>query len=85
MSRCIKCLVEEELVHNYQRDSTFDEEARNVLEKAAGTNWRKDQGVEGRSYIMGIIKEEWRNIKLSRLRYHREVRGGLGEEERFRV
>ena len=28
---------------------------------------------------MRIIKEEWRNIKSNILRYHRELRGGLGE------
>ena len=79
MIRCIQCLVEEDLVHNYQRDSTPDEETRNALEKVVGTNWREDQGVEGRIYIMWVIKEEWRNIKPSILRYHRESRGGLGE------
>ena len=79
MSRCIQCLVEQELVQNYQRDSMLDEETRNAPEKGVGTNWREDQGVEGRSYIMRIIKEEWRNIKPSILRYHRELRGGLGE------
>ena len=71
--------MEKELVHNYQRDSTSDEETRNALDKAVGTNWREDQGVEGRSYIMRIIKEEWRNIKPSRLRYNRQLRRGLGE------
>ena len=79
MRRCIQHLVEEDLVHNYQRDSMPDEETRNALEKAVGTNWREDQGVKGKSYTMRIIKEEWRNIKPIRLRYHRELRGGLGE------
>ena len=66
-------------IQSYQRDSTPVEGTRNALEKDLGTNCREHQGVEGRSYIMRIIKEEWRNIKPSRLRYHREVRGGLGE------
>ena len=65
--------MEKELVQNYQRDSTPDEETRNALEKAEGTNWREDQGVEGRSCIMRIIKEEWKNITPSILRYHREL------------
>ena len=59
MSRCIQSLVEKELVHNYQRDSTPDEETRNALEKIVGTNWREDQGVVGGSYIMQVIKEGW--------------------------
>ena len=42
-------------------------------------NWRENQGVEGKSYIMLLIKEEWRNKKPSILRYQRELRGGLGE------
>ena len=45
MSRCIQRLVEEELVQNYQRDLTPDEETRNPLEYAVGMNWREDQGV----------------------------------------
>ena len=85
MSRCIQRLVEEELVHNYQSDSTPDEETRKAQEKVVGTNWREDQGVEGRSYIMRIIKEEWKKHKPILLRYLRILRGGLGEEERFRV
>ena len=76
MSRCIQRLVEKVLVHNYQRDWTPDKETRHALEKGVGTNWREDQGVVGRSYIMGIIKEEWGNIKPSFLKYHRELRGG---------
>ena len=52
MSRCIQLLVEKELVQNYQRDLTPDEETRNALEKAVGISWREDQGVEGRSCIM---------------------------------
>ena len=62
MSRCIQCLLKEELVQNYQRDSTPDEVTRNALEYAVGMNWREGQGVEGRSCIMRIIKEEWKNI-----------------------
>ena len=42
-------------------------------------NWREDQGVEGRRCILGIIKEEWKNVKPSVLRYHRESRRELGE------
>ena len=65
MSRCIQRLVDKELVHNHQRDLTPDEETRHALEKVVGMNWREDQGVEERSYIMRIIKEEWRNINLA--------------------
>ena len=74
MSKFIKCLVEEELVQNYQRDSTPDEETRNVLEYAVGMNLREDQGVEGRRCILRIVKEEWKNVKPSVLRYHRKLR-----------
>ena len=42
-------------------------------------NWREDQGVEGRICILRIIKEEWKNVKPSVLRYHRELRRELGE------
>ena len=70
MSRCIQRLVEEELVQNYQRDLTPDEETRNTLEYAVGMNWREDQGVEGRRCILQIIKEEWKTVKPSVLRYH---------------
>ena len=78
MSRCIKRLVEEELVKDYQRDSKPDEETRRTLEEGLGASWREDQGVAGRSYILRIIKEEWGNLKPSVLRYHRELRGELG-------
>ena len=78
MSRCIQCLVEEELVKDYQRDSKPDEETRLALEEGVGANWREDQGVVGRSYILRIIKEEWGNIKTSVLLHHRELRGELG-------
>ena len=40
-------------------------------------NWREDQGVVGRSYILRIIQEGWRNLKPSFLRYHRGLRGEL--------
>ena len=56
MSRCFQGLVEEELIQNYQRDSTTDEEKRNALEYVVGMKWREDQGVEGRRCILGIIK-----------------------------
>ena len=36
MSTCIQCLVEEELVQNYQRDLMPDEETRNALEYVEG-------------------------------------------------
>ena len=68
ISRCIQGLVQEELVQNYQKVSTLDEETRNTLEYAVGMNWREDQGVEGRSCILQIIKEEWKKIKPSILR-----------------
>ena len=42
MNKSIQRLVEKELVQNYQRDSTPDEETRNTLEKAIWTNWRED-------------------------------------------
>ena len=44
MSRCIQCLVEQELVQNYQRDLTPDEETRNALEKAMGQIGEKTRG-----------------------------------------
>ena len=78
MSRCIKRLVEEELVKDYQRDSKQDEETRRALEEGVGASWREDQGVAGRSYILRIVKEEWGNLKPSFLRNHRGLRGELG-------
>ena len=57
----------------------LDEKTRNVLEDTVGMNWREDQGVEGRSCIMQIIKEDWKNIKPSVLRYYRELRRELKE------
>ena len=71
--------MEEELIQNYQRDSTPDEETRKTLEYTVGINWREDQGVEGRRCILQIIKEEWRNVKPSVLRYHLELRREQGE------
>ena len=62
MCRCVQCLVEEELVPNYQRDSEPDEETRCALEERVGAKWREDKEVTGRSYILGIIKEK-RNKK----------------------
>ena len=44
------------------------EETRNALDYAVWMNWKEDQGVEGRSCIMQIIKEEWKNIKPRVLR-----------------
>ena len=57
MSRCIQRLVEEELVTDYQRDSEPDKETRCSLEERVGAKWREDQGVTGRNYILGVIKE----------------------------
>ena len=51
-------LLEEEFVKDYQRDSEPDEETRHILEEGVGANWREDQRVAGRSYILRIIKEE---------------------------
>ena len=52
-----------------------------VNEKRPGVCCRDElerrPGVEGRSCIMQIIKEEWKNIKPSVLRYHKELRREL--------
>ena len=58
MRRCIQRLVEKELVADYQRDSEPEEKTRCTLKERVGAKWREDQGVAGRSYILGIIKEE---------------------------
>ena len=58
MKRCIKRLVEGEFVMDYQRDSEPDEDTRSALKERVGAKWREDQGVAGRSYILGIIKSE---------------------------
>ena len=63
MNRCIQRLVDKELVMDYQRDLEPDEKTRCALEERVGAKLREDQGVAGRSYILGIIKEE-RNLKI---------------------
>ena len=56
MKSCIQCLVEEELVKEYQRNSEPDEETTGTLEERVGAKWREDQGVAERSYVLGVIK-----------------------------
>ena len=63
LKRCIQRLVEDKYVKDYQRDSEPDKEIRGPLEEKVGAKWREDQGVAGRSYILGIIKEGKRNLE----------------------
>ena len=69
--------MEDELVQQYPRPN---EETRAVLESCGGMAWREDTGEEGRKSIQQVIKEEWKSVKPSVLRYHRALRRELGEE-----
>ena len=68
--------VEKELVTDYQRDSEPDEKTKCTLKERVGAKWKEDQGVAGRSYIQGIIKEErnkkWENTKSEEKNRKRE-------------
>ena len=44
-----------------------------------GITWREDQRAEGIKCNLRIIKEEWKNLKPSVLRYYQELRRELRE------
>ena len=54
----IRRIVEKELVDDYQKNSRPSEEVRCALEEIVGENWREEQGVTGRNYIMMVAKGE---------------------------
>ena len=59
--------MEKELIDNFQKNSKPSEEARCVLEERIGENWREEQGVPGRNYIMMLAKEE-RNTRKKKMK-----------------
>ena len=79
MRRCIRRLVEDELTQQYQQNLRPDEETRGVLESCGGEALREDMGKEGRKCILRIVREEWKSLKPSLLRYHPELSKELGE------
>ena len=80
MRKCIQRLVKDELVQQYHRNSRPEEGTREVLESCGGISWREDTGEAGRKCILRLIKEEWKSVKPSVLRYHRVLRRELGED-----
>ena len=78
---CIKRLVEEELVMDYLWDSEPDEETRYALEERVGAKWREDQGLAGKSYILGIIKEERNQKSENRKEEEKNQESGNTKEE----
>ena len=81
MKRCIQPLVGEELVEEYPRDSEPDKETRGPLKEKVGAKWREDQGVAGRSYILGIIKAERKKIREETKTEERNLEGENTKEE----
>ena len=79
MRRCIQRLVENDLVQQYQRNLRPEKETREALESCGVIAWREDKGEEGRKCILQIIKEEWKSVKPSVLRYHPALRRELGD------
>ena len=80
MRRFVRYLEEDDLVKKYQRNLRPDAETKEALETCWGLDWREDKGEEGRKCILQIIKEKRESVKPSKLRYHQELRTGLGKE-----
>ena len=58
MKRFIRRKVETELVNEYQKNAKPTEEIKRKLEEQIRDKWREDQGVQGRNYILVLVKEE---------------------------
>ena len=67
MKRCIQRIVEKELIDKYHKNLKPSEEVGCVLEERIGENWREEQGVPGRNYIMMLSKEE-RNTRKEKMK-----------------
>ena len=85
LRRCILRLVIGKLIQQYKRSAKPDIATKNILEFWGGENWRENK-VEGmQRCILRIVKEEQKRINQSTLRYHHELRVGLGEGWKNRV
>ena len=58
MQRFIRRKVETEYVNEYQKNAEPTEEVKCKLEERVGDQWREEQGVQGREYILVLVKEE---------------------------
>ena len=64
------------MIQQYQQSGRLVTETKDILEFWGGENWREDKGEEMQRCILVIVKEEWKILKPSILRYHQELRMG---------
>ena len=90
MQRFIRRRVETELVNEYQKNAEPMEEVKRKLEERVGDQWREEQGVQGREYILVLVKEEraqkrkWRESETRRIMdEERQKDEEVEEEERY--